>query len=93
MALGADRGKILAMVVRQGLVQAAVGLLAGITLALLVASAMGSAIQTTLFGVSGRDPLTYAAVITLVIAVWLLATLFPARRATRVHPLKALRME
>jgi putative ABC transport system permease protein len=91
MALGADGGRILAMVLRQGVGQAAVGLIAGIALALAIATAMGTAIQNTLFGVSGRDPLTYLTVSTLVVIVWFSATLFPARRATRVHPVTALR--
>src|SRR5262249_29039625 len=93
MALGADREKILKMVLRQGAGQAAVGLIAGIGLALAIAAAMGSAIETTLFGVSGRDPLSYLAVAALISLVWLMATLFPARRATRVHPMMALRAE
>ncbi len=93
MALGADGGNILKMVLRQGSIQAAAGVLTGIGLALTIALAMGSAIENTLFGVSGRDPLTYAAVITLVTVVWLAATLVPALRATRVHPMTALRTE
>jgi putative ABC transport system permease protein len=93
MALGADSGGILNMVLRQGAVQAAAGIIAGLSIAFGVAAAMGSAIDTTLFGVTGRDPLTYAAVVTLITAVWLTATLFPARRATRVHPMIALRTE
>ena len=93
MALGADGGRILTMVLRQGVAQAAVGLIAGITLALVIGTAMGSAIENTLFGVSGRDPLTYAGVITLIVFVWLTATLFPAMRATRVQPMSALRSE
>jgi len=93
MALGADGGQILAMVVRQGVAQAAVGLIAGIGFAFVIATAMGSAVENTLFGVSGRDPLTYAGVITLIVLVWLAATLFPALRATRVHPVTALRSE
>jgi putative ABC transport system permease protein len=46
-----------------------------------------------LFGVSGRDPLTYAAVMALVSTVSLVAVLVPAQRATRVHPMIALRIE
>src|ERR1051325_6321443 len=79
MALGADGSKILKMVLRQGAGQAAGGIVAGISLALGVALAMGSALETALFGVSGGDPITYAAVIALIIIVWLTATLFPAR--------------
>jgi ABC-type antimicrobial peptide transport system permease subunit len=93
MALGADGGRILKMVLRQGVTQAAVGLIAGISIALAAATAMGGALETTLFGVSGRDPLTYAGVIGLIVFVWLFATLFPALRAMRVHPMAALRSE
>ena len=57
--------------------------------ALAIAAAMGGAIENTLFGVTGRDPLTYGVVIALIATVWLAATLVPARRATRVHPMTA----
>ena len=50
-------------------------------------------IQGVLFGVTGRDPLTYGAVAALVAVVSLIATLVPARRATRVDPMIALRAE
>jgi putative ABC transport system permease protein len=93
MALGADGDRILKMVLRQGLAQVAIGLVVGIGLALGIATAMGSALQTTLFGVSGRDPLTYSGVAILIVLVWLAATLFPALRATRVHPMSAVRSE
>ena len=53
----------------------------------------GEAIQNTLFGVSARDPLTYLSVIALVAVVSIVATLVPARRATRVDPMVALRAE
>ena len=93
MALGADRERILKMVLRQGATHAVVGIVAGIGIALLIATGMGAAIENTLFGVSGRDPLTYLAVAALLSVVWFTATVFPARRATRVHPVTALRAE
>jgi predicted permease len=93
MALGAHYSKILKMVVRQGAVQLAVGLGLGLGLALAVATAIGAGIQNILFGVSARDPLTYIAVATLITVVSLIATLVPARRATRVDPMIALRAE
>ncbi len=93
IALGADRRSILGMVLRQGLAQAGIGLVAGLALALGIAGAMGSAIENALFGISGRDPLTYGAVISVIILVWFAATLFPARRAMRVEPMTALRLE
>ena len=93
MALGADTPRILRMVLKQGSVQIGLGLLVGVLLSLGIAILAGSGIQTVLFGVSARDPLTYGAVIALVTVVSLVATLVPARRATRVDPMIALRAE
>ncbi len=93
MALGANDGRILGMVLKQGVMQIAAGLLLGLGFALAVAAVAGNAIQNTLFGVSARDPLTYGAVVGLVTIVSLVATLVPARRATRVDPMIALRAE
>ncbi len=87
MALGADDVRILGMVLRQGVVQIAIGLALGLGAALAFAAVAGAAIQNTLFGVSARDPLTYGAVAALVTIVSLTATLVPARRATRVDPM------
>jgi predicted permease len=91
MALGADARKILAMVLKQGGMQVTVGVLLGLGLAFGLATLIGSGIQSILFGVNGREPLTYLAVATLVTAVSLAAVLLPARRATRVRPVVALR--
>jgi predicted permease len=93
MALGADASGILGMVLSQGARQAALGIVAGIAIALIIAGTMGAAIETTLFGVTGRDPLTYVSVVALIAAVWLAATLVPARRVTRLHPMRALRID
>jgi len=93
MALGADDGKILGMVLRQGVVQIALGLTFGLGLALALATALGTGIQNTLFGVTARDPLTYGSVFAIVTVVSLIATLVPAHRATRVDPMIALRAE
>jgi len=71
----------------------AVGLAVGLGLSFGLATLAGDAIRNTLFGVSGRDPLIYVAVALLVAAVSLAATIVPARRATRVDPMHALRME
>ena len=93
MALGADRKRVFALVFRQGGTQLVIGLLLGISLALVVATIGAQAIQGVLFGISPRDPLTYAAVALLLTVVASLAMLVPARRATRVDPMIALRAE
>ena len=93
MALGADRRRILGMVVRQSAVQVVLGASAGLGLALTIAMLAGNGIQSVLFGVSARDPWIYLAVVGLVALVSLAATLVPARRATRVDPINALRAE
>jgi ABC-type antimicrobial peptide transport system permease subunit len=81
------------MVLRQGSRQVTLGILLGLGLALGLASAARDAIANILVGVSPHDPLTFAAVLAMVAFVSLLATLVPARRATRVDPLIALRAE
>jgi hypothetical protein len=93
MALGAHYTRILRMVLRQGATQLALGLFIGIGAALTLATLAGSGIQNILFGVSARDPLTYGVVVALITVVSLVATLIPARRATRVDPMIALRAE
>jgi putative ABC transport system permease protein len=93
MALGADTLRILRMVLKQGSLQIGLGLFVGVGLSLIIAIVFSSGIQVTLFGVTARDPLTYGAVIALVTIVSLVATLVPARRATRVDPMIALRAE
>lgn len=89
MALGAGRSRVVRLVVRQGLVPAAVGTLAG----LLVALAGGRVIASLLFGVQPTDPLTLAGTTTLLLAVVLAACLIPAARAVRIPPASALRAE
>ncbi len=87
MALGADRGAILAAVLREGLAAVGTGLLVGAAAALLLARV----IARLLFGVPPTDPVTYLAVALLLVAVAALACLLPARRATAVQPSLALR--
>ncbi len=93
MALGADTRRIMGMVLRQGGRQLALGLLLGLPLSLALGIVGRDAIGTILFGVSATDPLTYAIVITVVVAVSAVATLLPAQRATRVDPIVTLRAE
>jgi putative ABC transport system permease protein len=89
IALGADRSRIRSLVLVQGSVPIAAGIGAG-----LVAAAFASRLATAfLLGVSPRDPLTYAAVVALLICVGVAATWIPARRASRVDPVQALRAE
>ena len=89
MAIGATPGDILKMVLRQGVGIVGIGLLVG-----LAAAFAGTRVLADLFyGVKPSDPITYAAVATLLLAVALLACWIPARRATRVSPVIALRFE
>jgi putative ABC transport system permease protein len=89
MALGAQGRNILALVVRQGLALAAVGLAAG----LLGALALTRVLTGLVYGVSTTDPATYAGLSLFLLLVALAACLIPARRATKVDPLTALRYE
>jgi putative ABC transport system permease protein len=89
MALGAQRSSILRMVVRQGLELTGAGVFAGIVRALVLTRVMAS----LLFGVSATDPMTFSAVPLILIAVALAASYLPARRATQVDPVVALRDE
>jgi len=89
MALGADRGNVLSMVVGQALVLALVG--AGIGLA--GALGLTRLLSSLLYGVAPTDPLTFGLAPLVLVAVSLLASYLPARRATRVDPMAALRYE
>ncbi len=89
MALGADRRQVLAMVTGSAMKMA----LAGIATGAVMAIAATRALRTLLFGVSASDPLTFGAVSLLLLLVTLLASYLPARRATRVDPMIALRYE
>jgi putative ABC transport system permease protein len=89
MALGAGRGRVRRMILGEGLALAAAGTLAG----LLTSAACMRLMQSLLYGISPTDPLTYAAVALFLTAVALLACYVPARRATKVDPMVALRYE
>jgi predicted permease len=93
MALGADGRSVLSLVLRQGLWQLGIGLALGLGLAFVLGTAGAQSLQNRLFGISPTDPRTYAAVALLFSLVALLAILVPARRATKVDPMSALRAE
>jgi putative ABC transport system permease protein len=86
-ALGADRGSILALVLRQGLFTAGVGIVLGLGLSLGLSRFM----ESQLFGVGQRDPVVFVGVAVLLFLVALAACYIPARRATQVDPMVALR--
>jgi predicted permease len=88
-AIGASRGQIATLIVRQGLWKGAIG----VGLGLLGAALLSSSMTTLLFNVRPTDPAVYAAVSLVLIAVALLASYLPARRASRIDPLIALREE
>ncbi len=95
VALGADKRDILSLVIRQGMLRVIYGLSAGLVLALVLTRILSSSVfeLDLLFGVSTSDPLTYLVVGALMSLVTLAACYVPARRATKVDPLVALRYE
>jgi putative ABC transport system permease protein len=89
MALGARAGDVLSLVLRQGLSLVVMRIVIGLMGAVWLTEAM----KSLLFGVSPNDPPTFAIVSALLLAVAAAATYIPARRATKVDPMVALRYE
>jgi putative ABC transport system permease protein len=89
MALGANTSDVLKLVVRQGMLLAGIGLALGLLAAFAVTRIMAS----LLFAVSATDPVTYLGLAALLGTIALLACYIPARRATKVNPVTALRAE
>ena len=89
MAMGATQASVLGMILRQGAALAAAALLLGIPVALMLARGL----RSQLFRISPSDSFAYISVAVLLMGVVLLACYIPARRATRIDPVEALRHE
>jgi predicted permease len=89
MALGAGTGDMVKLVVRQGMLLAGIGVAVG----LAASFGLNRVLANLLFGVKNTDPITYISVAAILVAVALLATYIPARRATKIDPIIALRYE
>ena len=89
IALGATRSRVAGLVLRRGLVLTAAGVMLGV----LSAFAVSRLLSSVLFGIAPTDPLTFGAAMVVVFSVATLACWIPARRATRLDPVAALRAE
>jgi ABC-type antimicrobial peptide transport system permease subunit len=89
MALGAEGPQVRWLILRRGMIELGVGL----TLGLAAASGTGRLLQGMLVGTGPADPVTLGAISAVLIAVAMMACFWPARRATRLDPVKALRYE
>jgi putative ABC transport system permease protein len=93
MALGASSSDVLGMIIRQGMMLTLIGLGIGVIGAYLLTRLLASVLPGVLFGVGPNDPITFIALSIVLALVTLLASYIPARRATRVDPMVALRYE
>ena len=89
MALGANARDVIRLVVRDGAIQLGIGL----TLGLALAFGVSNVVAMLMFEVEPRDPAVFGSIVLVIAAVGAIATLIPARRATRVDPMVALRAE
>ena len=89
MALGAERANVLSLILRELLVLVAAGVLLGVPAVL----ALGRLVESQLFGIRANDPMVIASAVALIVAVSAIAGYVPARRATRIDPMTALRYE
>jgi len=89
MALGAQTGDLVRMILKQAAIQLGIGVLLGIGLAF----ALAQGVKMLLFGVSPSDPVMFAIIVLILVGTGTLASLIPARRATRIDPVTALRYE
>jgi putative ABC transport system permease protein len=89
MALGAPRGRVLRLIVREGMTVGALGIGIGVAGALALSRVLASLV----FDVAVHDPLTYGAVVAMLAMVALAACVIPARKASRVDPMVALRCD
>ena len=89
LALGAQSGSLLRLVLRQGLGLASIGIAIGLASAVMLTRVL----ETLLFGISTRDPITFLGVAILLLLAALIACYAPARRAANADPIAALRAE
>jgi len=89
MALGAQAGDLVRMVVRQGLATAAIGLAIGVPVALAAASLL----ESLLYEIKPQDPVTFGGLVLLFTTITVAASYMPARKATRISPMAALRCD
>jgi ABC-type antimicrobial peptide transport system permease subunit len=92
MALGAEKSRVFRMIVGEGLRLALISMVIG-GVAAFLSTQLLSSFSTLLYGVGGTDPVTFASVCVILTGVSMLASYVPARRATAVDPMKAIRYE